>query len=572
MSREETKRDLGFYLLDRKVSVIALKGLWGTGKTYLWDEIKGDVKSPSGKTHLYASLFGVPDIETLKLQLFQNSFGSHEDTARMAQAFANHVGGAVAGVLGKWVKGADKGAALLTGVGSLLQNTVIDLALKDRLVVLDDVERRGDSLKVGSVLGFIDDLKRKGCRVLVLLNEDPIASDNGTDWQTLKEKCIDREITLSVTPGEAAEIGLSEKAPYRTTVVAALERAGVTNIRVVQRIDRVVSSLFDDRQSLPDGVVDQLIPAVVMITALNFNAVPGGLPVREVIDDWREWVGGRGQSKAGKATLKGSISSMTTFNLTRDMEFIDLVHSHVTTGRRLTQEFERIFDAREEATRNSEVQKAALLYINAAVLDPAMENHEFVESAAKYAAAWARLSADVVSVIALDLETRGGGEIAREMTERWAENWQRSGAARESVYPVADGLHPRIRHALLERNAQLSLAPTLLSSILKVSSGGWYPADQVAINEATEREITETLRSLTAENFPLVVHFYASELKQPMAPQGGVPIFTKGAESFVQVVAKIIQENKERVRLIELLQKHFGEHLAGAQRVAPSST
>ena len=158
MSREETKTDLTLYLKDDKIAVIALKGLWGTGKTFLWDEVKAVYVAPSGKIHLYASLFGLPDLGSLKLRLFQNSFGANEDAVETVQRLSRQIGGTLVRLLDKVIPGGDKGTAALSSLGGVLQSIAIDAALKQRLVVLDDVERRSKAFQIESVLGFIDDL------------------------------------------------------------------------------------------------------------------------------------------------------------------------------------------------------------------------------------------------------------------------------------------------------------------------------------------------------------------------------------------------------------------------------
>jgi hypothetical protein len=559
MSREETKTDLTLYLKDDKISVIALKGLWGTGKTYLWDEVKEVYVAPSGRSHLYASLFGLPDLGSLKLRLFQNSFGANEDAVETVQRLSRQIGGTLVRLLNKVIPGGDKGSAALSSLGGVLQSIAIDAALKQRLVVLDDVERRNKAFQIESVLGFIDDLKRNGCRVLVLLNDDPLAREQADEWRALKEKCIDRELTLSTTPAEAAEIGLSGDVPYRVLVLDAIVRACVTNIRVIQRIDRIISAIFEGRLALADVISSQFVPAVVILTALNFNAVPAGPSIDAVLRDWRAWVANPARSASDKP-LGDAVSTMTTFKLTRDMEFIDLTYSHINTGRHLKREFTDLFDNREAAARQSHSQRVAIEYIEASLLDPTRQDSDFVQLATQYAEAWATLPADQASMIALDLERRGAPNLAQQLAEAWAKRWLENPMPWSSMLHPAEAFHPAIRQAIVDGNARLEHKPDLLKSIRQVISGGWFPADQSAINDASLSEISTMLRSLTGETFPIVVHFYSRELKQPLTSQTNEHIFENGVKAFVDAASGIVREGKES-RLVELLRRHFGERL-----------
>ena len=59
------------FLKSRKPEVLALKGAWGVGKTYTWDQIvKSHKDSTELKYYCYVSLFGVSSISQLALSIF----------------------------------------------------------------------------------------------------------------------------------------------------------------------------------------------------------------------------------------------------------------------------------------------------------------------------------------------------------------------------------------------------------------------------------------------------------------------------------------------------------------------
>ena len=73
MTLKSTKVNLERLLLDKENKVVALSGLWGTGKSHLWDDVKASSADPAVKSALYVSLFGVADMATLKLKIVQSA-------------------------------------------------------------------------------------------------------------------------------------------------------------------------------------------------------------------------------------------------------------------------------------------------------------------------------------------------------------------------------------------------------------------------------------------------------------------------------------------------------------------
>ena len=120
MSRESTKIDLLYYLNDDKVPVIALKGLWGTGKTHLWDEIKEKFPSVEESDHLYASCFGLESVDQIKAALFQNSLGKTEKAVSAAQKFSGFTIDALEKIAEKVLPGAEGVATVLGSLGGLV--------------------------------------------------------------------------------------------------------------------------------------------------------------------------------------------------------------------------------------------------------------------------------------------------------------------------------------------------------------------------------------------------------------------------------------------------------------------
>lgn len=560
MTRATTKQDLLYYLSDERVPVIALKGLWGTGKTHLWEEVKAEFAPINGSDHLYASCFGLESVDQIKAALFQNSLGKAEGVVTTAQKFSGFAIDVIEKITAKVVPGAEGAATVLGSIGGLVQSALIDKVLHSRLIVLDDIERRGAALRIDALLGFIDLLKRNACNILLILNEEPIERSLASDWRTLKEKCLDREIALLTSATEAAQMGLSQEVPFRATIVDTLVRLSVTNIRVVQRIDRVVSTVFEGGTDLHGTVEQSLLPAAVLMTALNFNATPHGPDVESLMTEWSAWCANPGYFGTKADEINDVVSFALNAKLTRDIEFLDLVRKHLLTGHRLKDEFDSLIRQRQEQAASNAAENSAIYYIEDSYLDPCMTDQDFIGRATAHKDAWKSLSADKISAIACDLERRGAHELAAEIANQWAERWRAAPQLwLSNLYPL-DNLHPVVRDTVAEGNRQLSARPSLLKAVLQVSTRSWDPNDTVAINEATIDEVVDTILALDREHFGTFIHFYRRELKSPVVAAGEGPMFPAGIETFLNAARRLVANNS-RPRLTELLKQHLGEQV-----------
>ena len=71
---KKVKSSLDSFLVD-KTPVLVLKGAWGVGKTYFWNEyIKENISNKRANqiAYSYVSLFGLNSLEQLKTKIFEN--------------------------------------------------------------------------------------------------------------------------------------------------------------------------------------------------------------------------------------------------------------------------------------------------------------------------------------------------------------------------------------------------------------------------------------------------------------------------------------------------------------------
>lgn len=142
MTLNSTRERLSYLLSNDDVKVIALTGKWGTGKSHMWTTLEGSSSEERVKNALYVSLFGLTSIDGIKSKLVQNAAPSLERNKALLKSTKAIYGGAV-----KVLEGFHKGFAALNGIGEIAM-LVAPAVLLERLIVLDDIERKHDQLNI----------------------------------------------------------------------------------------------------------------------------------------------------------------------------------------------------------------------------------------------------------------------------------------------------------------------------------------------------------------------------------------------------------------------------------------
>jgi hypothetical protein len=193
MSLERIKSGLDQLIADKNNSVLALSGKWGTGKTFLWNDVSARSADPAARGALYVSLFGVKDVAQLKVRLLQ---------ATLPDSQAGNVARDAGLVL---LKGATKVLKTVNGGFAALDELAqfaIPQMLRGRFIVIDDIERKHSALSVDELMGFISEFTQNyNSRMLLILNTDKL-SDKAS-WEQFRDKVIDHELTLTLAPAEA---------------------------------------------------------------------------------------------------------------------------------------------------------------------------------------------------------------------------------------------------------------------------------------------------------------------------------------------------------------------------------
>jgi hypothetical protein len=282
MTLSTTKDHLIQLLEDPDNKVIALTGKWGTGKSHLWREVKVASKDGAVKGALYVSLFGLSEMNEVKLKIVQSAIPNAEknsvawDKLRIAMEGAKKV-----------LTSLHSGFTALDELALLAVPSI----LKDKVIVLDDIERKHEKLSIDEVLGFIDEFTHQHtARFVVILNSDQL--DNRKVWDTLREKVVDQEIRMSTSTSEAFEIAISlSRSQYGERIRAAAERCGLTNIRIIRKVIKAVNRILGERVDLSDALLARVVPLTVLMAAIHYKGIEDGPDFTFVLEQGtpRDW-------------------------------------------------------------------------------------------------------------------------------------------------------------------------------------------------------------------------------------------------------------------------------------------
>lgn len=260
MSLQATKTHLIQLLDDQDNKVIALSGKWGTGKSHLWREVKDASGDDMVKGCIYVSLFGLSSIDQMKKKLIEMIIPGAKSNPGMWKSAKQAVSSGV-----KVLEGFHKGFGALNDLSLILAPTM----LQNKVIVLDDIERKHDKLNVEEVMGFIDEFTQQhGARIILILNSDQLKDKNM--WDTLREKVIDQEVRLDTTPAEAFEIAHRiVPTPYADLIKKTTESCGVINIRIICKVIKAVNRILGKREDLSDEVLSRVVPSTVLLAATH---------------------------------------------------------------------------------------------------------------------------------------------------------------------------------------------------------------------------------------------------------------------------------------------------------------
>jgi hypothetical protein len=246
---------------------------------------KENIKLPQ---YCYVSLFGINTMAELRIALFVKSvavktMGATLDFSAVNEnwaAFGNNFFKQTLSRFGSVLKTVPHGGSVSVGLEALAPNFV-----RNMLICIDDLERQ-TTLKVEDILGLISELKEeKGCKVALIFNAEKLGAKD--TYRMYKEKVIDYEVMYAPTVNEAFDLVFEAAFPNREQVLRHIVHLGITNVRLLRKVQQVVTRIAAAVAGMHVGVLEQSIGTAVLFCWVAY--APGAAkPKIEDIETWNE--------------------------------------------------------------------------------------------------------------------------------------------------------------------------------------------------------------------------------------------------------------------------------------------
>ncbi|HQN64666.1 MAG TPA: hypothetical protein PLR90_03655 [Methylophilus sp.] len=557
-SFSQVRKSLIALINDVENKVIALKGKWGTGKTFLWDSVKKDLFSGEKKERqaVYVSLFGAKTIDELKLRIIKNAY--LKDNLIIEKI--TKTGGGFA-----------KSAAKFFGIDFSPKETLLiwlSSFTNGKLIVIDDIERKHKSLDIDELLGFLDEYSEThNTRFLVLLNTDKLQDQKM--WVTLHEKVIDAELVLNPSPSEAFKI-VANKGCFNhlAEVEAALAILNVNNIRVIERVLKLVKQISSIVPE--DGVhSSRWIPSTVLLAASQYHAVENPPPVSYILSF---------NSYAFFSKKEGEFSSeeiawnsmLNKLGISYPDEYEDILVNFFNTGLLDSDRLKSLFiKYKSESGREALKQKLNDFYDDVH-WTPQKNKSELVDIANELYKDVNSFNHVDISFIVDELENLGEIELSRSFLNSWLDSvdkrpeYQSIG---ERGYEYSrQKIHPKVISKLNEMRDKQHPPLNVTEAIERiVKNSGWGDREKHALGNSTVADYENALRTNSNDILRLFVREHLDWLKKDTYYDDN---FKNGAYNFLNATINICS-NEPNSRLAEILKENF-KYYGLLERLSPT--
>jgi len=274
MSLEKIERVIDRFLESNTPEVLAIKGTWGVGKTFLWKKHLKKAQSLNNiklKKYSYVSLFGINSLDTFKYSIFEQKIDTtligEEPSLKTLSKNTKSLLTSLGQKSLSWIPWSILGMNITPAVES-----AAFLSLNQTLICIDDFERKGDDLQAKDILGLISILKeQKKCKIVLIFDDSSFCDKAKDDYKLYKEKVIDIELLFEPSSNECAELGLKNDDPSLSKLKEFIVLLKINNIRTIKKIERLALLIRDPLTKYEPEVLTQALRSIVLFT-WSYNA------------------------------------------------------------------------------------------------------------------------------------------------------------------------------------------------------------------------------------------------------------------------------------------------------------
>lgn len=552
MSLAKTKEQFVRLLSDNDNKVIALSGKWGTGKSHLWREVKAQSKDEKVKSSIYISLFGLSNMDQVKLKIVQNAIPNAEENPARWESLKK-----AWSATSKILESIHKGFSALNEITLL----AVPKILKDRVIVLDDIERKHSKLDVDEILGFVDEFTQQhGARIIIILNSDKLSDQ--IVWNTFREKVIDQEIELTTTPAEAFHIATQiVSSPYSSRLKDVIEACGIANIRIICKILRAVNIILNRRTDLSENTLIRVIPSTALLAAIHYKGIENGpdfdFVLRIGASDGRDWGKSREElDEDGKWRVDWRLK-IRALGIQSCDEYEQIVVDFLKSGLFDATEVDKIIDrysSEEEAMR---AHRLIHQFREHRIWHYRIPESDLVEEARALIPMIHMVDIHNISGLHRDIsELAGGQPVADELLDRWIEEFRKKthGEIGEIDNYFGGRLHPRIKNEIDALKAASTSKFTIYDACWNIEkNSGWGNKEKTVLRNATAEDFESTIESLEVDDLKF---FLCKCIDLCVHRSTYDPAFGTATQRFIDACRKICAD-PERARLSYLIKLLF---------------
>lgn len=572
MSLAKTKAQLKNLLAQPDNDVIALSGKWGTGKTHLWDEVKKESADGKVKNALYVSLFGLSSVDQVKRKLIERAIPGVESHGGIFDGIKNLFNAGVKAAATHY-----KALAALSDLNVLLMAPVV---LRDKVIVVDDIERKHEKLGIDEVLGFIDEYSKEfRARFVLVLNDDQLSSrpDQEKLWAAFREKVIDQEIRLSTSAEEAFTIAIGlAPSKYAEAIKRASIICGLTNIRIVVKVIRAANQILGGRD-LEEAIQARVAPSIVLFSAIHYRGLANGPDVKFALNvgntDWLSFAREKDKEPTPEEKREDAwrlLMQELGINGCDDFErrLVEFLESGLFEAASIEEIMGRYANEKEAL----EIRESARRFIKRVFWDHRVDEAHLVAEAATFSPKAGLLDPYVASQLASMLAGMpGGAAVGEAIVEGWITAFKSTNPTQvNDENPFNNPLHPKIQETFSEIKAEAHASATVVNACMDIiANSSWGPLQEVAMRRATASDFEAAIRDI--EDLDQLRRFMRKMMEMRLQRETYDPHFGSATERFIEA-CRSIANDAASPRLAGLIKRLFEGTALAAELAPPPAT